>query len=89
MLFTIDERVCIDCGACRRYCPVDAVRYDLQHRIELEKCIGCTICYAVCPVDAVRTVESPRYPARPDLARPTMLRARWKILKRKPRVGVF
>jgi MinD superfamily P-loop ATPase len=52
--YRIDEELCINCGSCRRFCPVDAIPYrSLRHQVEMAACIGCTICYALCPVDAV------------------------------------
>ncbi len=69
--YHIDEVACINCGSCRRFCPVDAIPYiNLQHQIDMEGCIGCTICYAVCPVDAVEVKEkaapSPKVIFDPD-----------------------
>jgi ferredoxin len=56
--YYIDEPTCINCGSCRRFCPVDAIPYvNLQHQIDMDNCIGCTICYAVCPVDAVEVTR--------------------------------
>jgi Pyruvate/2-oxoacid:ferredoxin oxidoreductase delta subunit len=82
--FAIDEGACIDCGACRRYCPVDCIPYDgLQHRIVQEPCTGCTICYAVCPADAVLTVEDGR--ATPLLSFDAMARVRTIAITRGPR----
>jgi len=57
--YHIDEPACINCGSCRRFCPVDTIPYvNLQHQIDMEGCIGCTICYAVCPVDAIEVTET-------------------------------
>jgi ferredoxin len=56
--YHIDEDLCINCGSCRRFCPVDTIPYtNLQHQIEMAGCTGCTICYAVCPVDAVEVTD--------------------------------
>lgn len=84
MKFTIDEVACIDCGACRRYCPVDCIPYEgLQHQIVQEPCTGCTICYAVCPVDAVIPLDDGR--ATPLLTFEVMARVRAKAFARGPR----
>jgi ferredoxin len=57
-IYHIDESICINCGSCRRFCPVDTIHYtSLQHQIEMSGCIGCTICFAVCPVDAITVTE--------------------------------
>lgn len=84
MKFAIDEVRCIDCGACRRYCPVDCIPYErMQHQVDLERCIGCTICYAVCPADAVVMIADAR-PA-PDLSWRAMERVRVRAYRRGPR----
>ena len=84
MKFAIDEDACVECGACRRYCPVDCIPYrNMQHQVDLDRCIGCTICYAVCPADAVLTV--PDGHATPSLAWPVMERVRLLAFKRGPR----
>jgi Pyruvate/2-oxoacid:ferredoxin oxidoreductase delta subunit len=81
--FAIDEAVCIDCGACRRYCPVDCIPYRrMQHQVDLERCIGCTICYAVCPADAVLTVPDDRPP--PNLSFAAMEKVRVRAYRRGP-----
>jgi Fe-S-cluster-containing hydrogenase component 2 len=84
MKFVIDEVACVECGACRRYCPVDCIEYqDLQHQVILDQCVGCTICYAVCPADAVLTVVDG--PATPDLSWRVMEKVRLLAFKRGPR----
>lgn len=84
MKFAIDEKRCIDCGACRRYCPVDCIPYQrLQHRVDLERCIGCTICYAVCPADAVVQLPDNRPP--PDLGWEAMVKVAQIAYRRGPR----
>lgn len=84
MKFAIDRDACIDCGACRRYCPVDCIPYDsLEHRIEQDPCTGCTICFAVCPADAVLTIEDGR--AHPSLGFDVMARVRQKAFTKGPR----
>ena len=83
MKFTIDEEACIDCGACRRYCPVDCIPYEgLRHQIVQEPCTGCTICYAVCPADAVIALDDGR--ATPLLTFEVMERVRAKAFARGP-----
>lgn len=84
MKFAIDEAVCVDCGACRRYCPVDCIPYEnMQHQVNLDECIGCTICYAVCPADAVVPIPNGR--AAPDLSWGAMERVRLVAFRRGPR----
>jgi ferredoxin len=83
MKFDIDEAKCVECGACRRYCPVDCIPYDgLQHRVALERCVGCVICYAVCPADAVVTVADGIWP---DLSWAALQKVRRTAYRRAPR----
>ena len=85
MKFAIDEIRCIDCGACRRYCPVDCIPYrNMQHQVDLDRCIGCTICYAICPADAVVTVADPAERVRPNLSWAAMERVRVRAYRRGP-----
>ena len=46
---------CVGCGACRKVCPVDAIRGEKKERhvIESEKCVKCGQCYAVCKFHAI------------------------------------
>lgn len=51
--YTIDEQSCIECGQCRRFCPIaGAIRIDerYQHVINADICTGCGLCEAFCPV---------------------------------------
>jgi ferredoxin len=84
MKFAIDEARCVECGACRRYCPVDCIPYTgLQHRVAVDRCIGCVICFAVCPADAVLTI--PDGGAQPDLSWNALQRVRKTAYRRLPR----
>ena len=83
MKFVIDEAKCVECGACRHYCPVDCIPYvNLQHQVDLDRCIGCVICYAVCPADAVIPVEGTK--PRPNLSWNTLERVRMRAYRRGP-----
>lgn len=83
--YQIDESVCINCGSCRRFCPVDTITYlNLQHQVEMNGCIGCTICYAVCPVDAVIVTEENSAGAQVRLDNPTMERVRVRAWAKGP-----
>jgi Pyruvate/2-oxoacid:ferredoxin oxidoreductase delta subunit len=51
--YSIHELLCVECGQCRRFCPVaGAIRIDerYQHVIVQDVCSGCGICEAFCPV---------------------------------------
>jgi len=49
--FIVDEKLCVDCGACVSYCPTNAITIiDEAPVIDEDKCIGCGICNSVaCP----------------------------------------
>ncbi len=49
--FIVDEKLCVDCGACVSYCPTNAITIvDEAPVIDEDKCIGCGICNIVaCP----------------------------------------
>lgn len=45
---------CIECGACARECPVQAIPRDEPKRLEKAKCISCMHCVSICPQRARR-----------------------------------
>jgi len=49
----VDEKKCIACGVCARYCPANAIRVKKRAVIDANTCIGCGECFAVCPEDAI------------------------------------
>lgn len=68
----IREEVCIGCGRCDPYCPVEAIeatkekreRGKTRRRIDLSRCVECGTCLRsqVCPVEAIfqQPLEWPR-----------------------------
>ncbi len=44
---------CTACGACARWCPVDAIEVTDHAIVDEELCIGCGECLAVCRFDAM------------------------------------
>lgn len=63
---SINEDICIDCGACGRICKPEAVLDDRQQscryikktqwqkpKFLLDNCTACTACVNVCPVDVI------------------------------------
>ncbi|MFB0562603.1 MAG: Coenzyme F420 hydrogenase/dehydrogenase, beta subunit C-terminal domain [Candidatus Lokiarchaeia archaeon] len=48
--FIVDEKLCVDCGACVSFCPVNAITIvDEAPVIDEDICIGCGICNYHCP----------------------------------------
>jgi electron transport complex protein RnfB len=54
MSYTITDH-CNGCGACMRFCPVDAIAGEKKekHRIVEKLCIECGACGRICPEGAV------------------------------------
>ena len=64
----IDQELCILCGACLPYCPMNAISQEDEGMvIDQEECVECSICRHadVCPTDAL---------APPELTWPRALR---------------
>lgn len=62
-VFAINEDTCVECGQCRRFCPVPnviTIDDDYQHVINPETCIGCGICVAFCPAAPETITKVPR-----------------------------
>ncbi|MDA8410998.1 MAG: 4Fe-4S binding protein [Treponema sp.] len=84
-LHEIDPKRCIECGACGRVCPSEAVIDDRgevvarlrisewpRPRFDLSACIGCACCVESCPVDCLEMEGglSGGFGEAPRLARP-------------------
>ena len=51
---SVDQSLCVGCGACGRICAHGApVIKDRKATIDHDKCVGCGRCLAVCPKDAI------------------------------------
>ena len=51
---TVNQELCIGCGACQQNCAHGAISFpEKKARIDQSKCVGCGRCVGVCPVDAV------------------------------------
>ena len=53
--YSILEKTCKGCGACKRACPADAIRGTRKtpHRIDAEMCIKCGTCFDVCKFKSI------------------------------------
>jgi NADH:ubiquinone oxidoreductase subunit F (NADH-binding)/(2Fe-2S) ferredoxin/Pyruvate/2-oxoacid:ferredoxin oxidoreductase delta subunit len=53
--YSIQEDVCVGCGACKTLCPVQAIdgRKKQNHRILTDLCSKCGSCMDVCPENAI------------------------------------
>ena len=82
--YSIDENLCVECGQCRRFCPIQgAIQIDMryQHVILNDLCSGCGICEAFCPVPGAivsagqaHAVKNKRYLT---VLRQVVWRSRW------------
>ncbi len=54
MAYTINNDVCLGCGACEAECPVSAIAVNEEGKyvIDPDTCVECGACAGVCPVDA-------------------------------------
>lgn len=51
----MDKAVCINCGICMSYCPVNAIKFGEEkgYHITYDYCKGCGICAIECPKSAI------------------------------------
>ena len=57
-LATVDEKVCVACGACYGVCPKDAISVNgCFAKIAPEICVGCGICEKTCPTGCISLNE--------------------------------
>lgn len=56
MIESIDQNICIGCGACARICPLDTLRLNDDGKAFIaypEDCMTCFMCERACPSGAV------------------------------------
>ena len=51
----MDKSICINCGICMGYCPVNSIKYSEEegYYIFYDYCKGCGICAVECPKKAI------------------------------------
>ena len=56
---SVDKRVCVACGVCKKVCPKQAIEIvnGCYARVSVEKCIGCGICAKNCPAGCIKVCE--------------------------------
>ena len=65
MVYVVHD-LCVGCGKCVRYCPVQAIALEEIAFVDQEQCVECSSCMrAGCPVDALK---------QPELKPPRLLR---------------
>jgi len=54
----ISNDACVNCSACRKSCPYDAISFiDDKHSVLKERCLGCGKCAKECPQNAIKFVS--------------------------------
>lgn len=54
MKVIINKENCIGCGACIKYCPMEAIQILAKvAKINEQKCIKCKACVTACMLDAI------------------------------------
>jgi Dissimilatory sulfite reductase (desulfoviridin), alpha and beta subunits len=50
----INQDLCVGCGTCVPYCPINAIKLNYTASINLDECVECHLCYrsGVCPTSA-------------------------------------
>lgn len=70
-IYVITPTLCIDCGVCGKYCPVESIQdkggsriTNIKHKempkafVLEENCTGCVWCVDICPFDCITMADS-------------------------------
>jgi len=55
----MNKDICIECGICLSYCPVNSIGYNAdtkKYEINYDYCKGCGICAAECPKKSIEMI---------------------------------
>lgn len=58
MAITVDQSICMRCGACVGCCPVNAMFLEEFLVTVNDECIDCGLCTRCCPVGALEMLEA-------------------------------
>lgn len=58
MTVTVDQSICMRCGACVGTCPVNAMFLEEFKVTVNDDCIACKLCTRTCPVGALAMEEA-------------------------------
>lgn len=58
MTITVDQAMCMRCGACVGSCPTNALTLEETRITVNDDCISCLLCTRACPVGALDDVEA-------------------------------
>jgi ferredoxin len=56
---SVDESLCIQCGACEEVCNFGAIKNEMETVIDEAKCMGCGVCVNHCPTNAIHLERTP------------------------------
>lgn len=53
MAATVNQDLCVGCGACAEACPCGAITVDDKAVVDADVCAGCGACADACPCGAI------------------------------------
>lgn len=79
---TVNQPLCVSCGACKKNCAHGAIHFTANKKAEIDhsKCVGCGRCIGVCPADAVE----PASDEANDILNKKIAEYTYAVIKDKP-----